>query len=59
MCSPEKLAVCPNTELKVRCIQARRCEKFLDESKGRPLNVINRNDGANFLAVFSVFTVDK
>ena len=34
-------------------------ESFLINRKARILNVINCNDGANFHAVYSVFTANK
>ena len=34
-------------------------ESLLINQKARLLNVINRNDGANFPAVYSVFTANK
>ena len=40
-------------------MQASHCEKFLINQKNRSLNLINRNDDANFPAVYSVFTADK
>ena len=34
-------------------------ESFLINQKALSLNVINRNDGANFPAFYSVFTANK
>ena len=34
-------------------------ESFLINQKACLLNVINRNDGANFPVVYSVYTVNK
>ena len=33
--------------------------KVFDKPKNRSLNLINRNDDANFPAVYNVFTADK
>ena len=48
-----------NIEVRITCIQTSRCGKFLINQKACSCNVINRNDGANFPTVYSVFVSNK
>ena len=46
-----------NVKIRITLYKRRIAERFLKNQNSRLLNVLNRNDNANFHAVYSVFTL--